>query len=133
MLARCAMNSPEFVLQNSMIIFTFMGSHLLRMNSKHSYKIACEAILYCSTQIKRQKTSLDIHNSFINAETDVTEHRYTEFIYKLVRALGIDTYLWIAMVLSVKARAKSKTRSLQTELTHRRRTDLLGPVTVSAS
>lgn len=123
MLARCAMNSPEFVLQNSMIIFTFMGSHLLRMNSKHSYKIACE--------IKRQKTSLDIHNSFINAETDVTEHRYTEFIYKLVRALGIDTYLWIAMVLSVKARANSKTRSLQTELTHRRRTDLLGLVTVS--
>ena len=46
---------------------------------------------------------------------------------------GIDAYLWIAMVLSVKTRAKSKTRSHQTELTHRRRTDLLGPVTVSAS
>ena len=81
---------------------------------------------------KRQKTSLDILNSFINAEKDVTEHSYTEFIYTLVRALGIDAYLWIAMVLNVKTRAKSKTRSHQTELTHRRRTYLLGRVTVSA-
>lgn len=33
---------------------------------------------------------------------------------------GIDAYLWISMVLSVKTRAKSKNRSYQTELTHRK-------------
>ena len=31
---------------------------------------------------------LDILNSFVNAEEDVPEHRYLEFVYGLVKALG---------------------------------------------
>ena len=32
-----------------------------------------------------QKVSLEILNSFINMEADVPEHRYSEFIFRLVK------------------------------------------------
>ena len=43
-LARCAVSNPDFILQNSITIFTFMGSHLLKVDSKHSFQVACQAL-----------------------------------------------------------------------------------------
>jgi len=140
-LARCSLSSPEFVLQNSMTIFTFMGSHLLKMDSKHSYRIACEAIdvivpairSCCSNKTQLHNTSLDILNSFVNAEEDVPEHRYLEFVYGLVKALDTNEYLWITMLLNVKSTIKAKNRVYKTELMHRRMTDLLARFSVQES
>ena len=43
-LARCAVSNPDFILQNSITIFTFMGSHLLKVDSKHSFQVVCQAL-----------------------------------------------------------------------------------------
>ncbi len=40
----CAAGDAEYVIQNSVSIFTFMGSHFLRVDSKHSFEVACAAI-----------------------------------------------------------------------------------------
>jgi hypothetical protein len=132
-LARCSVTIPEYVLQNSMTIFTFMGTHLLKMDSKHSYQIACEAIDVIIPAMKStsnskqelQKISLEILNNFIHMEEDVPEHRYSEFVYRLIKALDAETYLWIAMLLCIKSTFKSKHRVKRTHLIHRRLTELI--------
>jgi hypothetical protein len=118
-LAKCAVTSPDFVLHNSMAIFTFMGSHLLKVDSRHSYQVACEAIEVIVPAIKaaslvssegqpqqaarQQATACQgILTTFMDAGLDVPEHRYTEFLVRLVRALDTDNYLWMTLLLAVK-------------------------------
>jgi len=132
-LARCALTIPDYVLQNSLTIFTFMGNHLLKMDSKHSYKIACESIdvivpamrSTCDNKAQLQKVSLEILNNFIHMEDDVPEHRYSEFVYRLIKALDAESYLSIAMVLCVKSTFKAKHRVNKTNIIHRRLAELV--------
>jgi hypothetical protein len=148
-LAKCAITSPDFVLHNSMAIFTFMGSHLLKVDSRHSYQVACEAIdvivpaIKAASQVssdgqqqaaRQQVACQGILTTFMDAGLDVPEHRYTEFLVRLVKALDTDNYLWMALLLAVKTDLKStKSRSSRganskltaAELTQRRMVELV--------
>ena len=42
--ARFAVSNPDFILQNSITILTFIGSHLLKVDSKHSLEVIVPAI-----------------------------------------------------------------------------------------
>ena len=121
-LAKCAVTSPDFVLHNSMTIFTFMGSHLLKVDSRHSYQVACQAIevivpaIKAASQVasegsgtattRQQAACQGILTTFMDAGLDVPEHRYTEFLDRLVRALDTDSYLWMALLLAIKTGLK---------------------------
>ena len=111
-LARCVIFNPDFILQNSITIFTFMGSHLLKVDSKHSFQVACQALdvivpaikTACQTQsgrsaTKLQTASLGVLTTFIDACLDIPAHRLTEFLVRLIRCLGEKEYLWFAALL----------------------------------
>ena len=111
-LARCVIFNPDFILQNSITIFTFMGSHLLKVDSKHSFQVACQALdvivpaikTACLAQsgksaAKLQTASLGVLTTFIDACLDIPAHRLTEFLVRLIRCLGEREYLWFAALL----------------------------------
>ena len=93
-LARCAVSNPDFILQNSITIFTFMGSHLLKVDSKHSFQVACQALEVIIPAIKTacqapgkahqlQATCLGVLTTFVDASMDIPTHRLTEFMVRL--------------------------------------------------
>ena len=43
-LAKSSAANPEYILHNSIPIFTFMGTHFLKIDAKHSFDVACQAI-----------------------------------------------------------------------------------------
>ena len=115
-LARCVIFNPDFILQNSITIFTFMGSHLLRVDSRHSFQVACQALDVIVPAIrtacqaapaarsgaKLQTASLGVLTTFIDACLDIPAHRLTEFLVRLIRCLGEREYLWFAALLIVR-------------------------------
>ncbi len=52
----CAAGDADYVIQNSVPIFTFMGSHFLRMDSRHSFEVACTAIDIIIPHIQKVST-----------------------------------------------------------------------------
>ena len=112
-LARCAVSNPDFILQNSITIFTFMGSHLLKVDSKHSFQVACQALEVIVPAIKTacqapgkahqlQATCLGVLITFVDASLDIPAHRLTEFLVRLINCLGDSEHLWIAALLLVR-------------------------------
>ena len=89
-----------------------MGSHLLKVDSKHSFQVACQALdvlvpaikTACLTQSgksssKLQTASLGVLTTFIDACLDIPAHRLTEFLVRLINCLGDSEHLWIAALL----------------------------------
>eukprot|EP00092_Neocalanus_flemingeri_P002849 GFUD01003047.1.p1 GENE.GFUD01003047.1~~GFUD01003047.1.p1 ORF type:complete len:1487 (+),score=586.22 GFUD01003047.1:576-4463(+) len=112
-LARCAVSNPDFILQNSITIFTFMGSHLLKVDSKHSFQVACQALEVIVPAIKTacqspgrahqlQATCLGVLTTFVDASLDIPAHRLTEFLVRLINCLGDSEHLWVAALLLVR-------------------------------
>jgi len=112
-LARCAVANPDFILQNSITIFTFMGSHLLKVDSKHSFQVACQALEVIIPAIKTacqapgkahqlQATCLGVLTTFVDASMDIPTHRLTEFMVRLINCLGDREHLWVAALLLVR-------------------------------
>ena len=114
-LARCVLFNPDFILQNSITIFTFMGSHLIRVESSSSFQVACQALDVLVPAIKAacesgagDKSSrlmsacLGVLTTFIDACLDIPAHRLTEFLVRLINSLGHRDYLWMAALLIVK-------------------------------
>ena len=112
-LARCAVANPDFILQNSITIFTFMGSHLLKVDSKHSFQVACQALEVIIPAIKTacqapgkahqlQATCLGVLTTFVDASMDIPTHRLTEFLVRLINCLGDREHLWVAALLLVR-------------------------------
>ena len=124
-LARCAIASPDFILQNSVTIFTFMGSNLLKVDSRHSFQVACQALEVIVPAIQAacrapgraaqlQSTCLGVLNTFIDASGDIPAHRLSEFLARLVARLGSRDYLWLAALLLVKKeRAGGERRAVE--------------------
>merc|ERR1719481_626116 len=97
-LARCAVSNPDFILQNSITIFTFMGSHLLQVDSRRSFQVACEALDVLVPAIKSScmasnkkgniaSNCLSVLTTFVDASKDIPSHRLTEFMMRLVKCL----------------------------------------------
>ena len=112
-LARCVVFNPDFILQNSITIFTFMGSHLLKVDSLHSFQVACQALDVIVPAIKKaceslgkvgrlQSASLGVLTTFIDACLDIPAHRLTEFLVRLITCLGDSEYLWVSAILMVR-------------------------------
>ena len=109
-LARCALADPDFILHNSITIFTFMGSHLLQVDSKRSFQVACEALQVLVPAMKtaceapgRQGrlggSCLGVLTTFVDSSKDIPGHRLTEFMVLLLRSLGQQEYLWVGALL----------------------------------
>ena len=112
-LARCVVFNPDFILQNSITIFTFMGSHLLKVDSLHSFHVACQALDVIVPAIKGaceklgkagklQTASLGVLTTFVDACLDIPAHRLIEFLVRLITCLGDSEYLWISAILIVR-------------------------------
>ena len=125
-LARCVVFNPDFILQNSITIFTFMGSHLLKVDSLHSFQVACQALDVIVPAIKGaceklgktgklESASLGVLTTFVDACLDIPAHRLTEFLVRLITSLGDGEYLWISAILIVrkdKTNGERKVREL---------------------
>ena len=101
--ASCA-SSAEYVMHNSIPIFTFMGSHFLKIEAKSSFDVACQAIDIIIPHIQRaciekekenkgkrnllKDTSLSIINTFVDASSDMPPHRFRSFMSRLVKNLS---------------------------------------------
>jgi hypothetical protein len=112
-LARCAVSNPDFILHNSITIFTFIGSNLLKVDSKHSFQVAYQALEVIVPAIKTacqapgkghqlQATCLGVLITFVDASLDIPAHRLTEFLVRLINCLGDSEHLWIAALLLVR-------------------------------
>ena len=101
-------SSAEYVMHNSIPIFTFMGNHFLKIEAKSSFDVACQAIDIIIPHIQRaclekekenkgkqsllQKTSLSIINTFVDASSDMPPHRFKTFMSQLVRNLSSSAF-----------------------------------------
>eukprot|EP00095_Tigriopus_kingsejongensis_P008024 maker-scaffold1494_size38455-snap-gene-0.15 protein:Tk08024 transcript:maker-scaffold1494_size38455-snap-gene-0.15-mRNA-1 annotation:"hypothetical protein DAPPUDRAFT_192569" len=116
-LAKASTFNPEYVLQNSIQIFTFMGTHFLKIDSKQSFDVACQAIdiiiphiqRVCKAKNNLQETSLTIITTFVDASVDMATHRFKIFLHKLIKCLGERDYLWIVTLLLLKTIGKKRT------------------------
>jgi len=125
-LARCALANPDFILHNSITIFTFMGSHLLKVDSRRSFQVACEALEVLVPAMKaaceapgRQGrlagSCLGVLTTFVDSSKDIPTHRLAEFLVRLVACLGAADYLWVAALLLARKERRGGERSV-TEL-----------------
>ena len=105
--ASCA-SSAEYVMHNSIPIFTFMGSHFLKIEAKSSFDVACQAIDIIIPHIQRaclekekaakvkhnllRQTSLSIVNTFVDASSDMPPHRFKTFMSQLVKNLSSSAF-----------------------------------------
>ena len=125
-------SSAEYVLHNSIPIFTFMGNHFLKIEAKSSFDVAVQAIDIIIPHIQRiclkksrdrellHQTSLSILNTFVDASSDMPPHRFKTFMSQLVRNLSStaqdkevsiakgENYLWIMTLLLLKADSKRR-------------------------
>lgn len=118
-LAKASTFNAEYVLQNSIQIFTFMGTHFLKIDSKQSFDVACQAIDIIIPHIQRvcqskgpeklQETSLSIITTFVDASVDMATHRFKIFLHKLIKCLGESDYLWVVTLLLLKTVGKKRT------------------------
>ena len=83
LLAKSTVSSNiEYILHNSIQLFTFVGSHFLQMESKASFDIACTAIdvlvphILKAAKSKKQmeELSFTILETFVDASNDMPRH-----------------------------------------------------------
>ena len=117
LLAKSTVSSNvEYILHNSIQLFTFVGSHFLQMESKSSFNVACTAIdvlvphilKAAQSQSQREEMSVNILNTFVDASCDIPRHRFCIFIKILIERLGADEYLWLLTLLLTKSEARKK-------------------------
>ena len=117
LLAKSTVSSNiEYILHNSIQLFTFVGSHFLQMESKASFDIACTAIdvlvphILKAAESKHQveELSVTILETFVDASSDMPRHRFCIFMQVLLNRLGAEEYLWLLTLLLTKAEARKK-------------------------
>ena len=124
----------------SLTIFTFMGSHLLQVDSKRSFQVyeckaefdffhqfaqvACEALevlvpamaAACKEGNRGSKLAgscLGLLTTFVDSSRDIPNHRLTEFMVRLVRSLGVRDYLWVAALLLARKERKGERGAIE--------------------
>ena len=115
-----ASSNAEYILHNSIQLFTFVGTHFLQMESRSNFEIACTAIdvlvphiLSACNDAKGGKNevremSVNILNTFVDASSDMPRHRFCIFMHRLVQRLGAKDYLWLLTLLLIKADLRKK-------------------------
>ena len=117
LLAKSTVSSNvEYILHNSIQLFTFVGSHFLQMESKAGFDVACTAIdvlvphilKAAQSQSQEEEMSVNILNTFVDASSDIPRHRFCIFIKILIERLGAEKYLWLLTLLLTKSEARKK-------------------------
>lgn len=96
---------PDYVLNNIMSIFTFMGSSIIRQDNSYSFQVISQtietivpALLQASHQ---QKDSLQVIATVIRVFVDsllhIPRHRQLPLFTKLITTLGPSDYLWLPL------------------------------------
>ncbi|KAF8525719.1 armadillo-type protein [Gautieria morchelliformis] len=104
LIANLARLAPEFVMQNVMPVFTFMGSNVFHRDDTYSFRVVQKTIdsivpvVITSLKAKNpgslelQIASRDFLRVFTDAATHVPRHRRTKFFSHLVDVLGRDEF-----------------------------------------
>ena len=90
-LAKLSAFSADYVFQNAISIFTFMGDHYLKLDSKRSFEVACDAIDIIVPHILKtaeakgganaaRDMGLSVITTFVDASADMPIHRYKRFL-----------------------------------------------------
>ena len=114
-----ASHNAEYILHNTIQLFTFVGTHFLQVESQSNFDIACTAIDVLVPHIlqacrdkggqpKVQEMSVNILNTFVDASSDIPRHRFNLFIHQLVKKLGSKEYLWLLTLLLISSDSRKK-------------------------
>ena len=115
-LAKASASNAEYVLHNSIPIFTFMGTHFLKIEARSSFDVACQAIDIIIPHIKKvclakgdgHETCVSIIKTFVDAASDMAPHRLTTFMNKLIQKLDEKEFLWVFALLYIRADSKRR-------------------------
>ncbi|KAL4720274.1 hypothetical protein ACJJTC_001381 [Scirpophaga incertulas] len=115
LLSHAAYMLPEQVLQNTMDIFTFMGSSVLRHDDAYSFQIIIKIIEtlipilvkldqnieeYTQKQLQQlQARVVPVLRIFADVVLHVPEHRRLPLYKKLIETLGANNFLWVFLAL----------------------------------
>lgn len=94
-----ASHNAEYILHNTIQLFTFVGTHFLQVESQSNFDIACTAIDVLVPHIleacyvkggtlKVQEMSVNILNTFVDASSDIPRHRFCVFMHQLIQKIG---------------------------------------------
>ena len=114
-----ASHNAEYILHNTIQLFTFVGTHFLQVESQSNFDIACTAIDVLVPHIlqacrdkggqpKVREMSVNILNTFVDASSDIPRHRFNIFIHQLVKKLGSKEYLWLLTLLLISSDSRKK-------------------------
>ncbi|GIX96595.1 HEAT repeat-containing protein 1 [Caerostris darwini] len=98
---------PNYVLNNVMSIFTFMGSSLVRQDDSYSFQVISQTIetivpsLLAASSYQKDNEAIQIVASvirvFVDSLSDIPQHRQLPLFSKLISTLGSSEYLWIPL------------------------------------
>lgn len=115
-----ACTNAEYLLHNSIPLFTFVGTHFLqKAEARANFDIACTAIdimvphilKACKDKRESKETSVCILNTFVDASSDMAQHRFNVFMRRLVACVGESQYLWLLTLLLLKKVKASNTKN----------------------
>ncbi|GJJ09338.1 hypothetical protein Clacol_003560 [Clathrus columnatus] len=113
-MASIARLTPEFVIQNVMPIFTFMGSNVFHRDDSYSFRVVQRTIdsivpVVVDSLKKKHTEKLDLLKAssdflrvFTDAATHVPRHRRTQFFIHLIEILGRDDFLLPVCLLLIE-------------------------------
>ncbi|KAF8578875.1 ARM repeat-containing protein [Ramaria rubella] len=128
LIATLARLAPEFVMQNVMPVFTFMGSNVFHRDDSYSFRVVHRTVdsvvpvVVNSLRAKHlgslelQIASREFLRVFTDASTHVPRHRRTQFFNHLVEVLGTDEFTGSVCLLLVDKAANRVVRKKPGEI-----------------
>ena len=107
-----ASHNAEYILHNTIQLFTFVGTHFLQVESQSNFDIACTAIDVLVPHIlqacqakggakKVHEMSINILKTFVDASSDIPRHRFCVFMHQLIQKLGAKEFLWLLTLMLI--------------------------------
>ena len=120
-----ASHNAEYILHNTIQLFTFVGTHFLQVESQSNFDIACTAIEVLVPHIlqacqakggakKVREMSINILKTFVDASSDIPRHRFCVFMYQLIQKLGAEEFLWLLTLMLISDPRKKWPSSVAT-------------------
>ena len=97
------MITPHFkkeILNNFMLIFTYIGSNMMDFNGQYEMKLVddtLDSIIPCLITEENEKIKNQITDSFIDALADIPSHRLVHIFGKLIKLYHTDSSLWYVL------------------------------------
>ncbi|KAG8191512.1 hypothetical protein JTE90_019576 [Oedothorax gibbosus] len=98
---------PDYVLNNVMSIFTFMGSSLVRQDDSYSFQVISQTIetivpsLLKASKFRNENDAMQVVAAvirvFVDSLPDIPKHRQLPLFSKLITTLDPSQYLWVPL------------------------------------